>query len=87
MARSVRKEKVYLHVKCFSAKLSILPNRNLQICVKTTNQNWVPNQTETTSRACLVDKERILTEEKGLKQKRKVAANPFFYKLIGEFKP
>ena len=42
-----------------------LPNKNPENCVKTTNKNWVPNQTETTRHACLADKHRITERREG----------------------
>ena len=69
MAKGARKEKVHLYVKFLSAKLCILPNRNPQNCVKTTNQNWVPNQTKTTRRACITDKHRITGRREGYRRR------------------
>ena len=65
MAKSARKEKVHLDLKFLSAKLCILPIRNPQNCVKTTNQNRVPNQIETTWRACLADNHNIADRREG----------------------
>ena len=62
MAKSARKENVYLTCQFFPEKLCILPNRNPQICVKTINQNLVPNQTEITKWSCVADKHRIFNK-------------------------
>ena len=48
----------------FSAKLHILQNRNRQNCVKTTNQNSVP-ETEIRRRACFADKHGTADRREG----------------------
>ena len=66
--QSGRKEKVYL----LWPQNCILPNRNPQNCVKTTNQNWVPEQKPRGALALHVNRIADLT----VKWKRSVELKP-----------